>query len=372
MSGSVEADTPQQAVDTQPVNQDDIQTVAQTIRDLTSTEVQVVHPGGENGGDDFGITCYWDASSMAPLNARSAAAVARLRAYKPPPAPLWGRLHLSRRAAVLLLLFADRRGDLRVVVTMRAASLRSFSGHAALPGGKADTIEETPFQIARREAWEEIGLPMEDAKLPSPFRIEHLCDLPMNLARTELIVRPCVAFLHANEPSVPTGAPRSPSTKTPTVEESMIPRLDAKEVAAVFSAPFSNFLKATDEELPAEEARRRPLPPGKWYEGNWLQFNGQPWRAHYFYVPVNDQRVMKPKRQLSAAEEEVADELGEKERYQVWGMTARILVDAARIAYGQDPEFEHNSHYGDEGMIEDAEKQGRLGPKKKTSEAPKV
>ncbi|KAK0657212.1 NUDIX hydrolase domain-like protein [Cercophora newfieldiana] len=299
------------------------------------------------------------------------AAIARLRAFKPPPAPLWDRLHLSRRAAVLLLLFADRRGDLRVVITMRAASLRSFSGHAALPGGKADTVEETPFQIARREAWEEIGLPMDDAKLPSSFRIEYLCDLPMNLARTELIVRPCVAFLHANEPPIPTGSTQSPSTKTATVEESMIPRLDAKEVAAVFSAPFHNFLKATDEE-PHEEVRRRPVPPGKWYEGNWLQFNGQPWRAHYFYVPVNDQRVMKPHRQLSAAEEEVADELSEKDRYQVWGMTARILVDAARIAYGEVPEFEHNSHFGDEGLIEDAEKEGRLGPKKKTSEAPRV
>ena len=91
---------------------------------------------------------YWDAPSMAPLNAASAvrtvlsrsyhvpqlpltrtqAAVARLRAYTPPPFPLWDRLPVSRRAAVLLLLYADRRGDLRVVITMRAASLRSFSG----------------------------------------------------------------------------------------------------------------------------------------------------------------------------------------------------------------------------------------------------
>jgi hypothetical protein len=213
---------------------------------------------------------------------------------------------------------------------------------------------------------------MDDTKLPSPFRIEHLCDLPMNLARTELIVRPCVAFLHANESPVPTGSVRSPSPKSAAVEDSLIPRLDAKEVAAVFSAPFHNFLKEKDEEPPAEEVRRKPLPPGKWYEGNWLQFNGQPWRAHYFYVPVNDQRVMKPRRRLSAAEEEVADELGEKERYQVWGMTARILLDAARIAYGEVPEMEHNSHFGDEGLIEDAENQGRLGPKKKASEATKV
>lgn len=64
---------------------------------------------------------------------RTKAAVARLRAYKPPPFPLWDRLPLSRRAAVLLLLYADRRGDLRVVITMRAASLRSFSGTTTPP-----------------------------------------------------------------------------------------------------------------------------------------------------------------------------------------------------------------------------------------------
>lgn len=75
---------------------------------------------------------------------RSQAAIARLRRYVPPPFPLWDRLPVSRRAAVLILLYADRRGDLRVVITMRAASLRSFSGHAAFPGGKADTLQETP------------------------------------------------------------------------------------------------------------------------------------------------------------------------------------------------------------------------------------
>jgi hypothetical protein len=79
MNGTVEADIPQQPVDTQPVNHGDVQIIAQTIRDLASTEVQVVRPvaEGENGAQavnssDFGITSYWDAPSMAPLNARSA------------------------------------------------------------------------------------------------------------------------------------------------------------------------------------------------------------------------------------------------------------------------------------------------------------
>jgi coenzyme A diphosphatase NUDT7 len=55
-------------------------------------------------------------------------ALARLRAYTPPPFPIWNKLPVSRRAAVLVLLYADRRGDLRVVITMRAASLRNYSG----------------------------------------------------------------------------------------------------------------------------------------------------------------------------------------------------------------------------------------------------
>jgi hypothetical protein len=32
-------------------------------------------------------------------------------------------------------------------------------------------------------------------------------------------------------------------------------------------------------------------------------------------------------------------------------MTARILVDAARVAFGRDPAFAHNSHVGDEEVI---------------------
>ncbi|KAJ4404796.1 8-oxo-dGTP diphosphatase [Neurospora sp. IMI 360204] len=343
----------------------------------------------EEKGIDDEASHYWDASTMAPLSSASAAAIARLRAFKPPPFPLWDRLPPSRRAAVLLLLFADKRGDLRVVITMRAASMRSFSGHAALPGGKADSVEETPYQIARREAWEEIGLPMDDNKLPSPFRIEHLCDLPMNLARTELVVRPCVAFMHADR------GKKSPSPTTdgdkgaPTADESLIPRLNAKEVAAVFSAPFHNFLRANDEVHKSDDGSQETPPPGKWYEGSWTNWHEEQWRMHFFYVPINNQLVAKPgsRKQLKAEEKssnksvinpEDDEDLPpptaalarggdeeESERYKVWGMTARILVDAATVAYGEEPEFEHNSHFGDERMIMGLDKLGMLGEKTK-------
>jgi hypothetical protein len=75
-------------------------------------------------------TEYFDAINMAPLTSASKAALSRLRAFKPPPFSTWDRLHLSRRAAVLILLYADKRGDLRVVITMRASTLRNYSGNS--------------------------------------------------------------------------------------------------------------------------------------------------------------------------------------------------------------------------------------------------
>jgi len=230
---------------------------------------------------------------------------------------------------------------------------------------------------------------MDDRKLPPPFRIEPLCSLPCSLAKTELVARPCVAFLHADE------KPGDRADKTVTADEAMIPRLDAKEVAAVFTAPFANFLRSTDEEPRPGDP---PLPPGHWYDGRWINWQTDPWRVHNFHVPVHNQRVMKPKRRAhnnqppadnllerpSAAngqngkKEQNRERIqnGEKEgkekeeqpiqRFLVWGMTGRILVDAARIAYGREPEFEHNTHIGDEKLIAELEDggKGRLAEEK--------
>lgn len=52
------------------------------------------------------------------------AAVDRLRSFKP-PVTSYDLVPVSRRAAVLLLLYADARGDLRVVLTIRASTLSS-------------------------------------------------------------------------------------------------------------------------------------------------------------------------------------------------------------------------------------------------------
>jgi 8-oxo-dGTP pyrophosphatase MutT (NUDIX family) len=252
---------------------------------------------------------------------------------------------LSRKAAVLILLFAGRNGDLRVVITMRSASLSSYSGQAALPGGKSEP-NEAAFETARREAAEEIGLSPIGANLPRPFRIEHLCEMPTNLAKTELVVRPCVAFVHSHDPD--TGLDAS-------VADKLLPVLDAREVAAVFSAPFKNFLYK--EDLPTEE--NLPGRPRDWYKGMWTDWHQSRWRMHNFFVPVTNQPVAKPKR--TEGQKQAADHLDHLERYRVFGMTARILVDASRFAYAQEPTFEHNSHFGDEDMIGRLRKIGRLG-----------
>lgn len=288
---------------------------------------------------------------MAPLTLESKQALDRLRAYKAPPT-VWQDMPLSRRAAVLILLFADKKGDLRVVVTMRASSLNSYSGQAALPGGKAED-GETALQCARREAAEEIGLPQDDKRLPPPFRIEHLCEMPTNLAKTELVVRPLIAFLHSYDEKTGQDA---------NVGEQLLPRLDAREVAAVFSIPFKNLLYKTD--LPDQP--NLPGKPSDWYRGLWADWHHQRWRMHNFFVPVTNQNVTKPKR--TDKQKAAADHLEGLERYRVFGMTARILTDAARVAYAQEPEFQHNSHFGDEDMIIRLRRIGRLGEMRKPGE----
>ncbi|KIW91922.1 uncharacterized protein Z519_07892 [Cladophialophora bantiana CBS 173.52] len=285
---------------------------------------------------------------MPRLSPISAKAIDRLRSYKAPDT-VWPTMPLSRKAAVLILLFADPNGELRVVITMRASNLSSYSGQAALPGGKAEE-GETAFECARREASEEIGLPRRASALPPPFRVEHLCTMPTNLAKTELTVVPCVAFLHSYDPETGQDA---------NVGEKLLPRLDAREVAAVFSAPFRNFLYM--EDLPGQP--NLPGKPSDWYKGSWTDWHQSRWRMHNFFVPVTNQIVSKPKR--SEGQKAAASHLDKYSRYRVFGMTARILVDAARYAYDQEPTFEHNSHFGDEDMIVRLLKIGRLGDVRK-------
>lgn len=101
--------------------------------------------------------------------------------------------------------------------------------------------------------------------LPHPFSVEHLCEFPASLAKTELVVRPCVALLHSHDKE--TGQTSDP-------EVSLIPRLDAKEVAAVFTAPFRNFLWMGDDPASGGD-------PEDWYQGAWTEWHQSNWRSKF-------------------------------------------------------------------------------------------
>jgi hypothetical protein len=207
---------------------------------------------------------------------------------------------------------------------------------------------------------------------------------------TELGVRPCVAYLKTPAPS--------PLNKNPDAARDILPKLDAKEVAALFTAPFHNFLREKDEDPAQREVE------GEWYKGSWHSWHESAWRMHNFSVPVNSSTAFlakaseepQPQKDTSVGTEKpspaseskkvepgkgsslqpslprsfyrAAEDALSKPRFRVYGMTARILVDAARVAYGEEPEFEHNSHFGDEEMIERLIKIGRLSVEKKEGE----
>jgi 8-oxo-dGTP pyrophosphatase MutT (NUDIX family) len=64
-----------------------------------------------------------------------------------------------RRAAVAILL-SPVGGEPTFALTRRALTLRRGAGNFALPGGNTDP-GETPEVTARRETWEELGVPQE-------------------------------------------------------------------------------------------------------------------------------------------------------------------------------------------------------------------
>lgn len=160
----------------------------------------------------------------------------------------------------------------------------------------------------------------------------------------------------------------------------ILPRLEVDEVDALFTAPFHTFLRQADPPHGTEA-----IVPGKWYEGSWHSWHEEAWRMHTFNVSVTPGAVVRSRRlrsdstsrntrsaapqrgSPSATKPEYvpktirADANLDQPRYKVFGMTARILVDCARVAYGHDPDFEHNSTFGDEAMIGKLQRMGRLG-----------
>ncbi|KAK0563910.1 8-oxo-dGTP diphosphatase [Tilletia horrida] len=230
---------------------------------------------------------------LGPLTDESLAALRNLARHKPAPEPCPNAVPAFRRAAVLLALFGGRHGDLYVVLSKRAAQLRSHSGDTAIPGGRFEAKDHDLEETA-------CGLPMDSR------RVQKLCELEPFLSANELVVTPIVVLL---------------------IDPLIKPSLNPNEVDALFSLPFKAFLSHSPSEalraqlkLPLQPSRKdlEDMPrnevsgPSDWHTcRDILWLGGNRVRRHTFWDTRNPVR----------------------------GLTSDILIHAASIGYAAQPDF---------------------------------
>jgi 8-oxo-dGTP pyrophosphatase MutT (NUDIX family) len=96
-------------------------------------------------------------------------------------------------AAVLVPLFRDPDGELRLVLTKRRADLRRHAGEISFPGGRHDPSDTDLTETALREAEEEIGLAGAEVRVIAALT-------PTSTFATNYTIHPFVAML-ARDPS---------------------------------------------------------------------------------------------------------------------------------------------------------------------------
>ena len=118
---------------------------------------------------------------------------------------MWETLHVTADvpprgdlplAAVLMPLYEDAAGDIRVVLTKRPDTMPTHAGHLAFPGGRPHIEDSGPIDTALREAFEEVGIP--------PGDVEVLGFLPaIHTVEFSLLVVPVVGRLRGVPTLVP-------------------------------------------------------------------------------------------------------------------------------------------------------------------------
>jgi 8-oxo-dGTP pyrophosphatase MutT (NUDIX family) len=120
-----------------------------------------------------------------------------------------------RRAAALALLFADERGEARIVLMERSDDGGTHARQVALPGGSVEPDDLDTVETALREAAEEVGLDASAAGVEVVGRLETIW-----VAASGFTIEPVVAI-----------AARAPHL-----------RADPFEVAAILTPPLAAFL----------------------------------------------------------------------------------------------------------------------------------
>ncbi|EUC59704.1 rhomboid domain protein [Rhizoctonia solani AG-3 Rhs1AP] len=151
------------------------------------------------------------------LKPESEAALQQLAQHVPsyPPPNYPKRFPRSRQAAVLVALFVGRLGDIYVLLSRRSLALRTYGGDTSLPGGRMEPKDRSIEDTARREAYEEVGLPIDKR------RLKLLCTLEPFLSGNNLIVTPVVVLIK---------------------DQSLKPKLNAPEVDLLFTHPLRALL----------------------------------------------------------------------------------------------------------------------------------
>jgi 8-oxo-dGTP pyrophosphatase MutT (NUDIX family) len=136
-----------------------------------------------------------------------------------------------RVAAVLVPVFRDEQGRLRIVLIVRA-DRGLHGGQLALPGGKADADDASLLATALREAEEEVGL--------SPAEVDVIAELAsVHSGPTRFEVHPFLARVPADVEWRPSKA-EVVEVLTPFVED--LGRADARQELLFTSAHWPEGL----------------------------------------------------------------------------------------------------------------------------------
>lgn len=249
----------------------------------------------------------------------------------------------NRRSAVLVLLFVGAKGELRVLLTRRSRKLRAFAGQVSLPGGKADSSSETFQEVALRETEEEIGLPRDPRVLKEEYglQIDSVCEtLPHYLSKTFLSVKPLVCFMYNSNLASQNGR----KFVEPLNISKVFAKLNTGETSSLFSIPLSDLVCHEHKEWkgykPEYIAREEHV----------YRWGGLRWPLRYYYYPMDnngESQWVKDVIDESSGDEQFGNVLCKN----VWGLTAKILYDVARIGHGTVTDQDAEPQIGHEDLI---------------------
>jgi len=236
--------------------------------------------------------------SLRPLKC-----IERLRNYQPSSLPDLEVFPPNRRAAVLILLFElNRDGYLRVLLTTRSKSLRSHPGQTALPGGKADPLDEDVIATALREANEEVSLPLPSSQ---SSHLTFLTTLRPFLSLYKLLVTPVIVLLTHPDPN--------------TMLSKLIP--NEGEVDHIFHHPLEALLDPDPALVGALDLDRHKFSVvggEDWpYETEWYNTSDSMWIRDSKYRMHRFRTTQTP----------------------IKGLTSDILIHTAEVAFGRSTSY---------------------------------